>query len=46
MVNPIVRSQVIETGFGFFSDDALRALSVCQITSPVSQDSLGNYLSG
>ncbi len=46
MVNPIVRSEVIETGFGFYGDDALRLLSVCKLTSPVSQDALGNPIQG
>ena len=46
MVNPIVRSEVVETGFGFYSDEGIRAISACQITSPLAQDTLGNNLPG
>eukprot|EP01035_Chromulina_nebulosa_P018336 gene18336-24027_t len=42
----VVRSEVIETGFGFYSDDELKALSVCHITSPLARDALGNPLNG
>lgn len=43
---PIIRSQVIETSFGFYTNDEIRKLSVCQLTSPVAQDSLNNYIQG
>lgn len=42
----VIRSDVIETGFGFYTDESIRKLSVCQITSSVSQDALGNYIQG
>jgi hypothetical protein len=42
----IVRTEVTETGFGFYSDDDIKRLSVKRIISPVSQDMLGNNLDG
>jgi DNA-directed RNA polymerase beta' subunit len=44
--NPIVRNEVIETSFSLYTDDDIRALSVCKIVSPVALDSLGNPLCG
>jgi len=44
--NVIVRSEVIQTGFGFYTDSQLEQLSACQIQSPVSFDSLGHALTG
>ena len=44
MSSTIVRSEVIETGFGLYTDDEIKALSACQITSPLSEDELGNAL--
>lgn len=42
----LVRAEVREVRFGFFSEEEVRALSVCRITSPVATDTLGNSLSG
>eukprot|EP01041_Mallomonas_annulata_P009274 gene9274-19252_t len=42
----IVRSEVVETEFGLYTDDELRSLSVCKITSPISFDNFGNVLHG
>lgn len=42
----LVRSEVREVGFGFYTDAELLQLSVCKITSPISQDILGNSLPG
>jgi hypothetical protein len=42
----VVRSEVREVGFGFYTDEELMKLSVCKVTSPISQDSLGNCLPG
>ena len=42
----IVRSEVVGTSFGFYTDDELKALSVCRITSPVVYDALGTALPG
>ena len=45
-MSAIVRSEVTETGFGFYTDDDIKKLSVMRIVSPVSQDLLGNNLEG
>lgn len=45
-MNRIVRNEVTETGFGFYSDNDIKSLSVCKIISPVAQDLLGNNLQG
>lgn len=42
----IVRSEVHETQFGFYSDDEIRQLSVCKITSPEARDGLGHPTQG
>lgn len=44
--NEIISSEVSEIRFGLYSDDELRALSVCKIDSPLAFDSLGNALKG
>ena len=41
-----IRSEVIETEFGLYTDDDVQSLSVCKITSPISFDALGNVLEG
>ena len=43
---PIVRSEVSETHFGFYSDDDIKALSVKKIVSSVARDTLGHALVG
>jgi hypothetical protein len=45
-MSSIVRSEVTETGFGFYTDDDIKDLSVRQIVSSISQDLLGNNLEG
>jgi len=40
----LVRSEVVETGFGFFTDKDLKSLSCCKVTFTLSQDALGRYL--
>ena len=42
----IVRDEVIETNFGFYTDDDIKRLSVCKLTSPIAFDALGNTLQG
>ena len=42
----IVRSEVCETTFGFYSDEEIKIISNCKITSPITHDSLGNALLG
>ncbi|CAM9299534.1 unnamed protein product, partial [Choristocarpus tenellus] len=42
----VIRHAVHEIEFGFFSDEDIRGLSVKQITSPVTFDSLNNPLPG
>ncbi len=42
----IVRTEVLETGFGFYTDDELRLLSSCVVNSTLAQDVLGNALTG
>lgn len=42
----MIRSEVKEASFGFYSDEELKRLSVAKITSPVTRDTLGNTLSG
>lgn len=42
----VIRHAVEEIGFGFFSDEELRALSVKRITSPTTFDSLNQPLPG
>ena len=44
--NQIIRSEVKETAFGFYSDEEIKALSVCKVTSPVTKDALGIPLVG
>jgi len=44
--NHIVRSEVTETAFGFYSDDEIKNMSYCKVTSPVTNDALGNALAG
>ena len=46
LANSIVRSEVTETQFGLYTDEELRDLSVCKITSPLARDGLGNALHG
>ena len=43
---PIVRSEVSETHFGFYSDDDIKALSVKKIVSSVARDTLGHAVIG
>ena len=43
---PIVRSEVSETHFGFYSDDDIKALSVKRIVSSVARDTLGHAVLG
>lgn len=45
-MHQIVRNEVVEMGFGIYSEDEMKALSVCKVTSPISTDSLGNPLPG
>jgi hypothetical protein len=45
-MSTIVRSEVVETGFGFYTDDDIKDLSVRQIVSSISEDLLGNKLEG
>lgn len=42
----IVRADVREIRFGFYSEDEVKALSQCRITSPLATDTLGNSISG
>jgi DNA-directed RNA polymerase I subunit RPA1 len=42
----VIRHQVEEVRFGFFTDAEIRAISVKQITSPVTFDALNNALPG
>ena len=42
----VIRSEVVETGFGLYSDEDIKRISVCRITSSVSNDQLGNPLQG
>ena len=42
----IVRSEVAETSFGFYSDEEIKKMSYCKITSPLTHDALGNPLQG
>ena len=42
----IVRSEVVETEFGFYTDEEIKSLSVCKVTSPLAFDALGNALPG
>ena len=42
----VVRSEVSETGFGFYTDDELEELSCCKITSTLAIDPLGVHLFG
>lgn len=42
----IVRSEVTETRFGFYSDAEIRNLSVVRITSGVTEDALGHLMPG
>ena len=42
----VVRDEVHETKFGLFSEDEIRAISVCRVTSSVAYDALGNTLQG
>jgi hypothetical protein len=44
--NAVIRSEVKEASFGFYSDGELKKLSVAKITSPVTRDTLGNALAG
>ena len=45
--NTIVRSEVSETNFGFYSDyEKKNLLSMCQITSMVTEDDNGNLIEG
>lgn len=40
--NLVIRSEVTEVQFGLFSDEDVRHLSCCQISSPIAFDGLGN----
>jgi hypothetical protein len=42
----VVRSEVVETSFGMYTDEEFKNMSVCKITSPVAFDALGNVLRG
>jgi hypothetical protein len=42
----IVRTEVTETAFGFYTDEDIKNLSVKRIISHISQDLLGNNLDG
>ena len=42
--NAIVRSEVVETGFGFYFDKDIKHLSCCKITSTLTEDALGHSL--
>lgn len=40
----VVRSEVVETGFGFYVDEEVKHLSCCKITSTLTEDALGHSL--
>lgn len=42
----VIRHAVEEVGFGFFTDDEIKALSVKRITSPLTFDTMNNPLPG
>lgn len=42
----VICNEVSEIRFGLYSDEEIRALSICKIESPVTFDTLGNPLSG
>jgi len=46
MMQNIIRNDVVEMGFGVYSEEEMKALSICKVTSPLSMDSLGNPLPG
>lgn len=45
-MNHIVRSEVTETTFGFYSEEEISDMSYCKIVSPLTHDALGNALQG
>ena len=45
-MSQIVRNEVIQTSFGFYSDEDVELMSACKVFSPLSLDSLGNIISG
>jgi len=42
----VVRNEVSETHFGFYSEAEIKSMSVCKVNSSVAYDALGNTLSG
>jgi hypothetical protein len=42
----LIRDEVTDIGFGFYSDDEVKANSRCLITSSVAFDPLNNALPG
>ena len=42
----IVRTEIEEVGFSLYTDEEVRNLSVCKITSPIATDALGNVVQG
>ena len=45
-MSQIVRNEVVQTSFGFYSDEDVELMSSCKVFSPLSLDSLGNIISG
>ena len=41
----IVRDEVKEVVFGFYTDDDILKLSKCQVKSPIARDALGHSVS-
>ena len=44
LVNAVIRQQIEEVTFGFYTDDDVRNRSVVEITSPLAYDALGTTL--
>ena len=42
--DPIPRAEVSITGFGFYTDEEIKELSRCQVTSNLLKDSFGQAL--
>jgi len=40
----IVRDEVKEVVFGFYTDDDILKLSKCQVKSPITRDALGHSI--